>query len=105
MRRNLFTLAAGVSAVLCAGTGLAYIGTMRVSVDLRSYETVSWLGWLCGFLAVTTVGLLLRRAHQIRAMDQRERRGHCTACGYDLRATPDCCPECGAVPAAKEERA
>src|SRR5437773_5733134 len=42
--------------------------------------------WLpCGFAAVgLLLPLLRRRTH-----------GRCSNCGYDLRATPERCPECG----------
>jgi hypothetical protein len=45
-------------------------------------------------VAVPTV-LLLRRQH---LAGRRRARGLCPACGYDCRATPGRCPECGAAP-------
>jgi hypothetical protein len=47
---------------------------------------------LCGVLS----GWWLRNWQARRRL---ERAGLCPACGYDLRASPDRCPECGARPA------
>jgi hypothetical protein len=39
---------------------------------------------------------LVKRIRSWRAK-QRDRTGLCASCGYDLRATPGRCPECGAA--------
>jgi hypothetical protein len=49
-------------------------------------------------ISVLAVGPITRR--RLRA-----KRFQCLLCGYDLRATPDRCPECGAIPGAIPEGA
>jgi hypothetical protein len=71
------------------------------AVEANSYTdgdvSASWLTLPCWLLAMAAGVLPVRRGIIWWRARRRRLSGRCVKCGYDLRATPERCPECGAV--------
>lgn len=80
---------------------LAGGGTLRTELRVEgvSFGVPYW--FVVAFCLVQPSWLTSRAAAthlQTRKRRWRAERHLCMSCGYDLRATPDRCPECGTVP-------
>jgi hypothetical protein len=89
-------------------TYLPYVGQLRHSghifapivmsarngIDAQVWATPCWLPLTC----IITIGLLILWRIHTRIPQSLQAQGHCPTCGYDLRMTPQRCPECGTAP-------
>jgi hypothetical protein len=62
-----------------------------------AYSVVVLPIWLLIATAIASLGLIYR-ANRLRTMLRHQQSGRCARCGYDMRATPNRCPECDTIP-------
>jgi hypothetical protein len=114
LRPILPSLPTALSMILLAATILLWAwsldGAIDISSNIRSTPQTVHLGRdgelfafqvshfsLILFFAVLPVHYVLWLLNEC-FRSREPKLGTCSRCGYDLRATPDRCPECGAVP-------
>jgi len=74
--------------------------------DSTPYLLGEWRAYRIPYWALVAAACVLPALQLVAAVRRRRRRrsGRCLVCGYDLRATPERCPECGTVAVAGEGR-
>jgi hypothetical protein len=66
--------------------------------DGSEFTQVIFPFWMPTTILVILPLIELRHVLRWRKWRYRRLHGMCLTCGYDLRATPDRCPECGTIP-------
>ena len=81
-------------AILAAwGAGMA---AWSAALLLANRHGGLWGFFRVQFLVMAGMWYVADRPQAVRR--RRRERGQCVRCGYDLRETPQQCPECGAIP-------
>ena len=80
----------GVIVTVVTGFAAGALAAVFLS-DAKFLPAVAALIWGPAAVIGTAAALRVRRTDERQA----RARSHCIACGYDLRSSPDRCPECG----------
>jgi len=86
---------------LYSGSAVATVFATYSGRDVMYNEHHESFSLLIPYWAVALLALVLPLAYcprRLRRLSGRRAGNICSACGYDLRATPDRCPECGKIP-------
>jgi hypothetical protein len=111
MTRRLLNLLTVLSLLVCmAVVGLVCAGVLHVrfrrllpAVDEyifmhRPSPPPAFVEYtIPGWMLILSVAIPLAVALRVAYRRRQPAAGHCRHCGYDLRATPERCPECGQV--------
>lgn len=87
----------GMRSIDLAGLGFFTCGPLPPNQQTFLFRATMPYWELC---LASLVFPVLRACHVLRK--RKAAPGFCKDCGYDLRATPDRCPECGTIPPTKQ---
>jgi hypothetical protein len=89
-------------------TGTVYLQRLCVEPGFDDFKHYNLTGWSAYFVTLAhapiwapligwigVIALIVWRIRIVLRSRSARQTAHCTHCGYDLRATPERCPECG----------